>query len=67
MISDAYVMVTCDECMTHEEVELPYVYTSHSGKSGRYDDDAVPEKLLSKKWTIDDDKHYCPSCNGQEN
>lgn len=74
MISDAYVLVTCDRPGCHQTVEisLPFTYPDYSGKNGRYDHrpEAVLPRLKQEGWIIDDGrigtdinddemKHYC--------
>lgn len=76
MISDAYVLVTCDRpgCSESVEIGLEFNYPDYSGRGGRYDH--RPEKVLPKLkregWTVvaDDDTethpeglHYCENCS----
>jgi hypothetical protein len=67
MISDAYVMFSCDECGADEEVQLPVVYSSYAGSDPHADlRDSALEKLLPKRWLERDGKHLCEDCKGDE-
>ena len=69
MISDAFVVVTCDNCSGDVEVELQYVYRTYSGDSGYYNsDETAIEKSLEKNldWIVDDGHHFCCRiCQGE--
>lgn len=66
MIHDAKIEVTCDGnagmCRSNEFYEPPYVYSTYSGKDGRYDDDdkKIETWLVDEcSWIVRDGKHYC--------
>ena len=65
MIHDPKVEVTCDGkgCQAHIPIEPEYTYNNYSGDSGQYEcgDDAIEERLESRRWVVQDGKHYC--CN----
>ena len=57
MLSDAYVLATCDNCGTDAEIGLPYVYRVMSLSSGYYD--YRNPRLKEAGWVVDGEKHYC--------
>lgn len=66
MISDAYVLFTCDNCDCNEEVHLPVVYSTYAGKDPHCDlRDDVLEELLPRGWKAADGKHFCEDCKGE--
>jgi hypothetical protein len=68
MISDAYVLFTCDgKCGTNEEITLPVVYSSLSGRDPHADlrDEALAS-LLPRDWLMEGDKVYCEDCKETE-
>ena len=70
MIHDASVEVTCDgpNCVESVFVELEWVYSTWSGKSGHYDsNDGTIEAAIQSRhdWIVRDRKHFCSSeCAG---
>ena len=63
MISDAYVLFTCDKCHESEEVMPPVVYSSMAGRDPHIDlRDSALEKCLPRRWEAVDGKHYCEDC-----
>lgn len=63
MISDAYVLATCDreDCVASVAVQLDFVYRTMSERSGYYDhtEASVCRKLEREEWVCKNDKHYC--------
>ena len=58
MISDAYVMVTCDKCGTSDEVELTAL-----AQRGSYDTRNVRSRIESWGWSVGtDDTVLCGDC-----
>ena len=55
MISDAYVMVTCDNCSESQEVELTAL-----GSRGSWDERGVKRHLERDGWQVDPD--LCELC-----
>jgi hypothetical protein len=64
MISDAYVIATCDKCMeTTQEVQL----TSIVGNPPAYDMRNVRGALEARGWVLGEglDAATCPECKGE--
>ena len=68
MISDAYVLFTCDGgCGTDEEVTLPVMYSNLAGTDPHADlRDGALARSLPRKWLMVGDKTYCEDCKGRE-
>jgi hypothetical protein len=53
MISDAYVLVECDNCPTCEEFEL----TATTRES--WDERHLVDELVNNGWVVDEDLTFC--------
>ena len=64
MISDAYVLFTCDGgCGTDEEVTLPVMYSNLAGADPHADlRDGALARSLPRKRAMVGDKTYCEDC-----
>jgi hypothetical protein len=61
MISDAYIDITCDNCLDSSQIELEYKHTDYSGNNGYYDssDSAVKSTAEAIGYIFDGENHYC--------
>lgn len=57
-ISDAYVDVTCDECLYVQERES----LTALARAGEWDERYIEARLKRDGWTVEDDRHLCPEC-----
>jgi len=60
MRSNAYIIVTCDNCGEYIEVFLTPI-----ARSG-YDDRGVDTWLVAQGWRVDDGEDICESCVEEE-